>query len=99
MPTSPENKGFGQGDPKLARWAESVFAPEDAVLHEIRSEYAQLMSCAFLLLAGPGPLSIDAAVQVDPETGRDDRVAHARSAEVAVSRSAGTSSRRSPAST
>src|SRR6266550_6603475 len=31
-----------------------------AVLHEIRSEYAQLMTCAFLLLAGPGRWSIDA---------------------------------------
>jgi hypothetical protein len=31
-----------------------------AVLHEIRSEYAQLASCAFLLLAGPGRLSLDA---------------------------------------
>ncbi|HMH44678.1 MAG TPA: DoxX family protein, partial [Pyrinomonadaceae bacterium] len=31
-----------------------------AVLHEIRSEYAQLASCAFLLLAGPGRWSIDA---------------------------------------
>jgi len=31
-----------------------------AVLHEIRSEYAQLASCAFLLLAGPGPWSVDA---------------------------------------
>jgi len=31
-----------------------------AVLHEIRSEYAQLLNCAFLLLAGPGPWSIDA---------------------------------------
>jgi putative oxidoreductase len=31
-----------------------------AVLHEIRSEYAQLMSCAFLLLSGPGPWSLDA---------------------------------------
>src|SRR5205814_9889346 len=31
-----------------------------AVLHEIRSEYAQLVSCAFLLLAGPGRWSIDA---------------------------------------
>src|SRR5215470_11154880 len=33
-----------------------------AVLHEIRSEYAQLMSCLFLLLAGPGPRSLDAAL-------------------------------------
>ena len=31
-----------------------------AVLHEIRSEYAQLMTCAYLLLAGPGRWSIDA---------------------------------------
>lgn len=31
-----------------------------AVLHEIRSEFAQLFTCAFLLLAGPGRWSIDA---------------------------------------
>lgn len=31
-----------------------------AVLHEIRSEYAQLLNCAFLLLVGPGPWSLDA---------------------------------------
>ena len=36
MPDSPENKGFGQGDPALARWAEEVFRPEDAMLREIR---------------------------------------------------------------
>jgi caffeoyl-CoA O-methyltransferase len=35
--TSPEVKGFGQGDPALARWAEQLFAPEDAVLREIRA--------------------------------------------------------------
>lgn len=34
-----------------------------AVLHEIRSEYAQLLTCAFLLFVGPGPLSIDALLQ------------------------------------
>jgi putative oxidoreductase len=33
-----------------------------AVLHEIRSEYAQLASCAFLLLAGPGRWSLDAVM-------------------------------------
>ena len=38
-----------------------------AVLHEIRSEYAQLMSCVFLLLAGPGPWSMDA--RLSAETG------------------------------
>ncbi|HET9711646.1 MAG TPA: hypothetical protein VFP64_07185, partial [Pyrinomonadaceae bacterium] len=31
-----------------------------AVLHEIRSEFAQLLNCAFLLLVGPGAWSIDA---------------------------------------
>ena len=31
-----------------------------AVLHEIRSEYAQLMTTMFLLVAGPGRWSIDA---------------------------------------
>ena len=34
-----------------------------AVLHESRSDYAQLMSCAFLLLSGPGPYSVDALLQ------------------------------------
>ena len=37
MPISPEEKGFGQGSPELARWAEKVFQPEDAVLAEIRA--------------------------------------------------------------
>jgi putative oxidoreductase len=31
-----------------------------AVLHEIRSEYAQLLNCVFLLMVGPGPWSLDA---------------------------------------
>jgi len=31
-----------------------------AVLHEIRSDYAQIMTATFLLLAGPGPWSLDA---------------------------------------
>jgi caffeoyl-CoA O-methyltransferase len=34
--TSPPDKGFGQGDPALSKWAESVFQPEDEVLREIR---------------------------------------------------------------
>jgi putative oxidoreductase len=33
-----------------------------AVLHEVRSEYAQIMSCIFLLISGPGPWSLDAAL-------------------------------------
>ena len=41
-----------------------------AVLHEIRSEYAQLMSCIFLLFAGPGPWSLDASLRAgSPGTG------------------------------
>src|SRR5499426_2074605 len=31
-----------------------------AVLHEIRSEYAQLLNCAFLVVVGPGQWSLDA---------------------------------------
>lgn len=30
-----------------------------AVLHEIRSDYAQLLTCVFLLISGPGRLSLD----------------------------------------
>ncbi len=37
--------------PQIGAWA---------VLHEIRSEYAQIMSALFLLIAGPGPWSVDA---------------------------------------
>ena len=37
--------------PQIGMWA---------VLHEVRSEFAQLMSCLFLLIAGPGPWSLDA---------------------------------------
>jgi caffeoyl-CoA O-methyltransferase len=37
---SPPEKGFGQADPALARWAEQVFAPEDPVLREIRERAA-----------------------------------------------------------
>jgi caffeoyl-CoA O-methyltransferase len=36
MATSPEEKGFGQADPRLTRWAEQVYRPEDEVLREIR---------------------------------------------------------------
>src|SRR5947209_16594242 len=34
-----------------------------AVLHEIRSEYAQLLTSAFLLINGPGKWSLDALLQ------------------------------------
>jgi putative oxidoreductase len=49
--------------PQIGMWA---------VLHEIRSEYAQLMSCVFLLAAGPGAWSVDAwlARRAAPERSR-----------------------------
>jgi putative oxidoreductase len=34
-----------------------------AVLHEIRSDFAQIASAAFLLAAGPGPWSLDALLR------------------------------------
>ena len=34
-----------------------------AVLHESRSDYAQLLCCVFLLVSGPGPWSLDTLVQ------------------------------------
>ncbi len=37
---SPPVKGFGQASEALAAWAESVYAPEDAVLREIRERSA-----------------------------------------------------------
>ncbi|HTW56751.1 MAG TPA: DoxX family protein [Terriglobales bacterium] len=37
--------------PKVGMWA---------VLHEVRSEYAQLLTVLFLLINGPGPWSLDA---------------------------------------
>jgi predicted O-methyltransferase YrrM len=38
---SPPEKGFGQGSPAIARWAEATFHPEDAVLREIRERSAR----------------------------------------------------------
>lgn len=40
--------------PKVGFWA---------VLHEIRSDYAQIMTTAFLLVNGPGKWSLDAVLQ------------------------------------
>jgi caffeoyl-CoA O-methyltransferase len=38
---SPPEKGFGQGDPALKRWAEATFQPEDPILAEIRERSAR----------------------------------------------------------
>ena len=42
-----------------------------AVLHEVRSEYAQIMSSIFLLISGPGPWSLDASLLSGEEAKRD----------------------------
>jgi putative oxidoreductase len=58
-----------------------------AVLHEIRSEYAQLLTCAFLLIVGPGRWSLDALLArradkmqrdfATSRTAKGDRLVHA----------------------
>lgn len=40
--------------PKVGLWA---------VLHEIRADWAQILTCAYLLWAGPGPWSLDALLR------------------------------------
>ncbi len=49
--------------PQMGMWA---------VLHEVRSEYAQAMVVAFLLLNGPGRWSLDALFARSPEPARAD---------------------------
>jgi putative oxidoreductase len=44
--------------PKMGAWA---------VLHEIRSDYAQLLTCLFLLIEGPGIASVDAVFRRNKE--------------------------------
>jgi len=45
-----------------------------AVLHEVRSEYAQIMSALFLLISGPGPWSLDASLLSGEEGKREGSV-------------------------
>ena len=45
-----------------------------AVLHEVRSEYAQIMSCIFLLISGPGLWSLDASLLSGEQGKRDGLV-------------------------
>ncbi len=51
------------GTSPLPKPAAPPFTGWWAVLHESRSDYAQLMCCLFLLVSGPGPWSIDALLQ------------------------------------
>lgn len=41
-----------------------------AVMHEVRSDYAQIVTCAFLLIVGPGPWSLDARHRPEDFVGR-----------------------------
>jgi putative oxidoreductase len=45
--------------PKVGFWA---------VMHETRSDYAQILTCIFLLVVGPGPWSLDAWLRRRGET-------------------------------
>ena len=51
--------------PRIGMWA---------VLHEIRSDYAQIVTSVFLLINGPGQWSLDALLARKPRrTGQEDR--------------------------
>jgi uncharacterized membrane protein YphA (DoxX/SURF4 family) len=49
-----------------------------AVLHEVRSEYAQLLTVVFLLISGPGKWSVDAVLQRTWKTGGVSERAYSR---------------------
>jgi hypothetical protein len=59
-----------------------------AVLHEIRSDYAQIMSVLFLLIAGPGPWSVDAVIARARKTSAQDVAKPMLFADAAYSNSA-----------
>ena len=62
--------------PQIGMWA---------VLHEVRSEYAQIMSVLFLLIAGPGPWSVDAVIARARKTSAQDGPARTMLADAAYS--------------
>jgi putative oxidoreductase len=55
--------GLYFGTSPLPKPAAPPFAGWWAVLHESRSDYAQLMCCVYLLISGPGPWSLDALLR------------------------------------
>jgi len=62
--------------PRVGMWA---------VLHEVRSEYAQALVVAFLLINGPGRWSLDALLHRSSQASRaQSRVVSARAAAVQV---------------
>jgi putative oxidoreductase len=60
--------------PKVGMWA---------VLHEVRSEYAQMLTVAFLLINGPGRWSLDALFATRRQESRVQAVAFSRRKESA----------------
>jgi len=51
------------GTSPLPKPAAPPFSGWWAVLHESRSDYAQLLCCIYLLISGPGPWSLDALLR------------------------------------
>jgi uncharacterized membrane protein YphA (DoxX/SURF4 family) len=58
-----------------------------AVLHEIRSEYAQMLTVIFLIVNGPGKWSLDTVLSKKREVGSSELVPSGRSLELAGARS------------
>jgi putative oxidoreductase len=50
-----------------------------AVLHEIRSDYAQLLTTVFLMINGPGKWSLDALLKKNEESHMDALAPRTRS--------------------
>jgi len=58
-----------------------------AVLHEVRSEYAQMLTVMFLLANGPGQWSLDAVLRKSRKAGVSELVPSARSLDLSPVRS------------
>ena len=65
---------FPAAPPKVGMWA---------VLHEVRSEYAQLLTVLFLMINGPGRWSLDAVLSQQKQENRGQVVAASRRKESA----------------
>ena len=58
-----------------------------AVLHEVRSEYAQMLTVMFLLANGPGQWSLDAVLRKSRKAGVSELVPSGRSLDLSPVRS------------
>jgi putative oxidoreductase len=74
------------GTSPLPKPAAPPFTGWWAVLHESRSDYAQLLCCLFLLFSGPGPWSIDALLKRWPSARRESLPRSTSPAAVAICR-------------